>query len=291
MTTTALVRKAGRNITKRRLSIELYVGLLLMTVVLVCALFGGWISPYNPGDASLSNSLLPPGTGHHLLGTNAVGNDMLGLVLAGFRWTGGVGLVATTIAAAVGTILGILPAVRPGILRRAFTGVINIGILLPVLVIAVTLMTVVGRGFWPMALVLGCVGWPTFARVVYGETLSIWERDYVLSARLMGVSTTRIVIRHVFPALRQTWLTMFAFMLAVMLIAEASLSFLGVGAPVGSPDWGLMLANSQTYLTTAPWTFAVPAGAIVLCVLAANLIGDGIHSTARLRARRGYSVE
>jgi len=170
-------------------------------------------------------------------------------------------------------------------LRNLVNRLVDVIIAFPGLVIAICLIAVVGRGFWPLAITLGILTWPFFARVVYAEALSLMKRDYVLAARMFAVSGPRILVRHILPGLRPTLLVMLAFHFADMLIAESALSFLGLGAPLSAPTWGNMLADSRQYLINAPWMMLAPGAAIVLVVVTLNLLGDGIAKASRDRSR------
>jgi peptide/nickel transport system permease protein len=272
-------RPAGRS---RRVVPTLVVGLVLAAGLLLVALAQTWLVPYDPAATALADRLRPPGGGH-LLGTDQLGRDVFSRVLTGFRWSLGVGVVATTVGAIIGTTIGIVAGWSTGWPRAVLTRVVDLAISFPYLVIAIVVVALVGRGFWPLALTLGVVTWPTYARVVYAETLSLRTREYVLAARLVGASPARTLASHVLPGLRPTLLVLCAFQFADILVAESGLSFLGLGAPLGSPTWGNMLAESRAYLVDAPWLLLAPAGAIVLAVVTANLLGDGLSARARSR--------
>lgn len=263
----------------------LYAGLALAVVVAFVAVFAPLLQTHDPDSSLLSDRLLSPGENGHLLGTDQLGRDLLSRTIAGFRWSLGIGFVATMISSSVGALAGILAAMRPGIVRTFLTRVVDVTIAFPSLVIAVTIIAVVGRGFWALALTLGLVSWPIFARVVYAESLGLMEREYLLAARLLGVSWPRILLTHMLPGLRPTLMVMWAFTFADLLIAESALSFLGLGAPLGAPSWGNMLSEAREYLTTDVSMLLVPGAAIVLAVVTANLVGDGIAASARLRRR------
>ncbi|MEQ9815587.1 MAG: ABC transporter permease [Azospirillaceae bacterium] len=221
----------------------------------------------------------------YLLGTDQLGRPLLARVLAGMPWSLGIALTAALISVGLGTLAGLVAAWVPGFTRRAILRLVDTVIAFPSLVIAVTVIAVLGRGFWPLALTLGLATWPIAARVVYAEAMSVARRDYVLAAQLAGVGGTTILVTHVLPALRPTLLVMLAFTFADMLIAESALSFLGLGVPLTAPSWGNMLSESREYLVEAPWMMLVPAGAIVLAVVALNLVGDGVAAISRRRAR------
>ncbi|MEM7445990.1 MAG: ABC transporter permease [Pseudomonadota bacterium] len=219
------------------------------------------------------------------LGTDQLGRSLLWRVAAGMPWSLGIAFTAAVIAMTLGTFAGLLAAWRPGPVRRVVQHLVDTVIAFPSLVLAVTVIALLGRGFWPLAATLGLATWPIAARVVYAEAMSISKRDYVMAARLAGVDSATILITHVLPALRPTMLVMFAFTFADMLIAESALSFLGIGVPLTAPSWGNMLSESREYLVEAPQQMLVPATAIVLAVVAFNLIGDGVAAKARARAR------
>ncbi len=263
----------------------LRAGLAIGGFMLVVALIAPLLA-LDPDATDLAARLQAP-SAEHVLGTDSLGRDVLARVVAGFRWSLSIAAMATLIGLLIGTVLGVSAAWHSGKIRAVLTRAIDVGISFPYLVTALTFISVVGRGFWPLVLTLGLVNWPTIARVVYAQTLSLREREYVVAARLMGVRSLRSVLTHVLPALRPTALVVVAFMFAEMLVAESGLSFLGLGAPLGTPTWGNMLSESRAYLSVAPWQMIAPAVAIVLAVLAANFVGDGLTSRSHLRNERG----
>lgn len=266
--------------------LRLVVGLAVAALLVVVTLVGPYLGLPDPTQTDLAQRLQPPGTSGHLLGTDQLGRDILSRTVAGTRWSLGIGLVAVSIGAVIGVSLGVAAAWAPRLLQAVFARIIDIGISFPYLVIAMTVVAVVGRGFWSLALTLGLVCWPPIARVMYAETLGLRERDYVVAARTVGVRPLTVVATHVLPALRPTIQVMAAFTFAEMMISESGMSFLGLGAPLGEPTWGNALSESRAYLATAPWMMLVPASAIVSAVLAANFIGDGLNALARRRAER-----
>ena len=259
------------------------------TVIVLCfaiATIGVLIWP--PAEAYTGNLMerwKAPLEDGSVLGTDQLGRSLLWRVAAGMPWSLGIAFTAAVIAMTLGTAAGLLAAWSPGPVRRVVQHLVDTVIAFPSLVLAVTVIALLGRGVWPLAATLGLATWPIAARVVYAEAMSISKRDYVMAARLAGVGSTTILITHVLPALRPTLLVMFAFTFADMLIAESALSFLGIGVPLTAPSWGNMLSESREYLVEAPQQMLVPATAIVLAVVAFNLIGDGVAAKARSRSR------
>lgn len=264
----------------------IWAGGAILAVLAVLTLTVGLNPPQSAQTGSLMTRFRPPALDGHILGTDQLGRSMAARIMAGAPWSLGIALVATTIAIAIGTPLGLIAAWVPGWPRRVIRMVVDTVIAFPSLVLAVTVIALLGRGFWPLAIVLGLATWPIAARVVYAEAMGIVKRDYVRAAVLAGVSGPVVVVVHVLPALRPTLLTMFAFTFADMLIAESALSFLGLGVPLSAPSWGNMLSESREYLNTAPWMMLVPAAAIVIAVVAFNLVGDGIAARTRRRGGR-----
>ena len=166
--------------------------------------------------------------------------------------------------------------------------VVVVGAIVVVVVGAIVVVVVIGEGFVPLVLTLGLLSWPIFMRVVYAEASSLYARDYVKAAQIAGVGRGAIMLGHVLPGLRTSLLAIFALHFATLLIAESALSFLGVGAPLGVPTWGAMLAESREYVLVTPRLLLVPAGAIILAVITATLLGDGLSAQAR---RRGGGFE
>ena len=256
-----------------------------LAFLFLVAIFQNFLYTVDPAYSDLDKRLLGPSIGGPWLGTDPLGQDVFSRVVAGFRWSLGIGTIGTLIGVFIGLTLGIGAAWSRKRMRVILSRIIDIGISFPYLIIAVTIVTVVGRGFWPLALTLGLVCWPTIARVVYAETLTLREREFVTAARLFGIGSFTSIFTHILPALRPTIQVVTAFTFADLLIAESGLSFLGLGAPLGTPTWGNMLNDSRTYMAQAPWMLLGPVIAIIVTIFAANLLGEGLN--AREKAKSG----
>jgi peptide/nickel transport system permease protein len=270
----------------KRSPLSLKIGASILGILFTIAVFQPFFYRVSPTFSDLMLRLQPPTFSGAWLGTDALGQDVYSRVIAGFRWSLGIGTVGTSIGGFIGITLGISAAWNRKHLRTFLSRAIDIGISFPYLIIAVTIVTVIGRGFWPLALTLGLVSWPTIARVVYAETLTLREREYVTAARLFGIGSVRSIFSHILPALRPTLQVVTAFTFAELLIAESGLSFLGLGAPLGTPTWGNMLNESRTYMATAPWMMFGPVMAIILTIYAANLLGEGLNAREQSRSVR-----
>ena len=256
---------------------ELPAGAALLASIAVLALFGPALATHDPGFIALDARFLPPLSPDHWLGTDQLGRDVLARLLHGLRWSFATALCATFLAFLIGTVLGLVAARSRSFVGTAIRQVTAFAQSFPVFVLAVSLVAVVGNGFTAVVLILGLVTWPVFCRVVHAEAASLFAREYVLAAEMLQMSPVRLYSRHILPGLASSLSVLVAFHFADMLIAESALSFLGIGAPLGSATWGSMLQESRAYVLNAPWLLLAPAAAVVLLVITANLLGDGLR--------------
>jgi peptide/nickel transport system permease protein len=264
---------------------ELAAGLSLFALIVILALCGGLLENFDPGYSDLSNRFAPFGSNGHLLGTDNMGRDTWSRLIAGLQWSMACAVTANLINLIVGTALGLLAAERPGRTRAIIRQITDTFQSFPMLVVAIVVVVVIGHGFLPLVSTLGLLSWPIYMRVSFAEASSIFARDYVKAARIAGASRWAIMIGHVLPGLRASLLVIFALHFAGLLIAESALSFLGIGAPLGVPTWGNMLAESRSYVLVAPQLLLVPAVAIIFAVTTTNLLGDGLASYSRRHGR------
>ena len=269
-------------------SFELVAGLLFFSVILVLVLFRVQFQTHDPYVGNLLERFSEIGVNGHLLGTDNLGRDVWSRLLEGIRWSISAAAIATLIAFGIGTIVGLAAAQFSGWPRTVLNQLVDMALAFPSLIIAIIIVAVVGRGFWPLTITLGLVSWPVFARVVFAESLSLLERDYVVAARAFGARHMAIMLGHILPGLRPTLSVVLAFHFADMLVAESALSFLGLGAPLGVPTWGNLLQESRDYLMVAPWLLAVPSAGIIYAVVTVNFIGDGLASRAR---QKGLKID
>jgi peptide/nickel transport system permease protein len=248
--------------------------------VLACAAILALVSPWFALDGavfSLDGRLLPPLSSGHLLGTDQLGRDLDARLLLGLQWSFATALCATGLSFLIGTVLGLVAARGHSWFARMIRQTTALAQSLPVFVLAVSVVAVLGNGFVAVSAVLGLVTWPVFCRVVQAETASLSTREYVLAAEMLQMSRVRLYGMHILPGLASSLSVLLPFHFADMLIAESALSFLGVGAPLGEATWGSMLQESRSYLWSAPWLMLLPAAAIVILVIAASLVGDGLR--------------
>lgn len=282
--TWAAVKTRWGNLVKRGANIKglPWVAAVILVTVIFMGIAGFNIAPHDPEVGSIEDRLIPPfwqeeGSSSHVLGTDQQGRDILSRLMGGARVSLIVGLTVVFIAGSIGTIVALLAGYLGGwtdrILSRITDGVLS----MPFLLIAVTLAAVLGPGMRNLILVLVLVGWAGYARILRGEVLRVREADFVKLAQVAGCSTPRILIYHIFPNIMNSLVVLATLQLGSTIIAAAALSFLGLGIPPPTPDWGSMLADGRNYITTAWWLCAFPGVAIVLTVLSLNLLGEWLR--------------
>ncbi|MGH7105791.1 MAG: ABC transporter permease [Acetobacteraceae bacterium] len=255
--------------------------LSVLLALVLAALFAGLIAPHDPQHQDLLARLTPPawasgGSPHYLLGTDGLGRDILSNVLYGLRVSLLVGFLSVAISIAIGGTAGLVAGyLSGGWFDTVVMPLVDLQLSVPAVLIALAVMAVSGRGLWKLILVIGIVGWAQYARLVRASVLSERERDYVTAARLTGASEVRVLFRHLLPNVLGPLLVQASVDVPRAVELEASLSFLGLGVAVTTPSLGLRVAQGYQYLFGgAWWPSVVPGLALVLLVLAENLIGD-----------------
>jgi peptide/nickel transport system permease protein len=251
--------------------------LFYLTVAVACAVFAPILAPFDPIKVDSTNILAPPSWGGHPLGTDHLGRDMLSRLIYGARISVTVGFLAVFVSGALGTIIATISGVFGGWLDTFLMRTTDAFLALPYLMVAVTVISILGPSVKNVILVIGLLRWMNYARVVRGEVLKISEMDYVRLATVAGAGKLRIIVRHVFPNLINTLLVLGTLELGTAVITEAALSFLGLGVPRPLPSWGTMLAESQTFLYIAWWLPVFAGVAISLLVMSSNLLGDWLR--------------
>jgi peptide/nickel transport system permease protein len=267
-------------------------GLGVIAAAVVVAAFAPALAPSDPVKNRLLDRLTPPmwaqgGNARHPLGTDTLGRDVLSRLLHGARISLIVGLAAVLVAGVVGVGLGLVAGYRGGWADDLLMRLGDIQLAFPVLLLGVAVIAVLGASLVNMILVLGASGWVTYARIARGETLSLKERDFVAAARALGAPARHVVARHLLPNVLPPLMVVTTFSVARTIIAEASLSFLGLGLPPPTPSWGAMLDEGRNYITTGWWLALFPGLAILVLVLAINLCGDWLRDALDPRIERG----
>jgi peptide/nickel transport system permease protein len=267
------------------------VALAVLAVLLVAALFAPLIAPDDPNAQDLLSRLRPPawqhgGSSAHLLGTDQLGRDMLSRVVYGTRVSLLVGAGAALLAGVIGTVVGLAAGYFGGWPDRVLMRLADVQLAFPSILLALAIVGFFGSGLWYVILVLGITGWVSYARVVRSEVMSLRSRDFVTEARAIGVSDVAIMRRHLLPNVMAPLATIGTLHVAAAIVAEASLSYLGLGVPKETVTWGSMLADGQLYLGTSWWVAVFPGVALMLTSLAVNITGDALRDVADPKAYR-----
>ncbi|MDP9368719.1 MAG: ABC transporter permease [Chloroflexota bacterium] len=255
--------------------------LLLLALVATCGTVPGVLAPLDPHDQSLRHRLKPPlaesPEGRYWLGTDSLGRDVLSRVVFGARVSMLVAVSSVLLAGSIGVTLGLVSGYFRGWIDDVIGWLTNVQLSFPFILIAVTVVAVLGPGLRNLILVLGVTTWVVYGRVVRGEVLAARSRDYVEAARVLGAGNIRILVRHILPNIVTPLIIITTFEVARIIIAEAALSFLGLGAGGSAISWGTMMADGRKDLATSWWIATMPGIAIMLTVLAINLLGDWVR--------------
>lgn len=261
----------------------LAVGAALTLAFLATALLSLLWTPFDPAAMAIPERLQPP-SARHWLGTDALGRDVLSLLMAGARTSLGVALLAVAIGLGLGTPLGLWAAARGGGVDELLMRANDLLFAFPVLLLAILMTAVFGPGAVNAVIAIGLFNVPVFARITRGAALSLWHREYVLAARTAGKGRLRISLEHLLPNLRGVLVVQATIQFSLGIIAEAGLSYVGLGSQPPTASWGRLLAEAQTLTALAPTLALFPGLAIATTVLGLNLLGDGLHQ--RLDPRR-----
>lgn len=263
-------------------NLTLLIGVVIVSVFFLASVLGPVLLPYHPLQQDLSNTLLPPGSvterGMHLLGTDDLGRDLLARTLAGGRIPFIVGLGAVAISGVFGVVSGLCAGFFGGKTDAVLSRLADMQLSLPNILVALTLLAFAGRSVTMLVIVIAVTGWPTQFRLVRAAALQLRSRPFIEAAIASGQSRTSIIVRHLLPNVRVLIVMCATLDFSRALLLQAGLSFLGLGVQPPTPDWGLMVSQGQSQLSFAWWIATFPGLAIVVLVLAVNLIGDWLST-------------
>ncbi|MDX3214863.1 ABC transporter permease [Streptomyces sp. ME02-6991-2B] len=273
------VEKASqwRDIRARFLANKLAVlGLLIVLLLILIAIFAPLLAPHDPLHQNLTNTLQSPG-GDHLLGTDSLGRDQLSRLIYGSRIAMIVGLASIFVAATIGITLGAIAGYFGRWADTVIMRVADVFFAFPLLIGAIVIILLLGRGVWPVVLSLGIFSWATFARLLRSQVLSVREMDYVHAAQALGAGKGRIIRKHILPNSLTAVLVYGTSNVGIAIVAEASLSYLGVGVSPEVPEWGNMIAAGKDFMGVKDYMWAYPSAAIVVTALGFILLGNGLR--------------
>jgi peptide/nickel transport system permease protein len=261
------------------------VGLIVVMLFLLTALFAPVIAPHDPDQADFARILKAP-TKENWLGTDELGRDMLSRLIHGARLSITIGVISVSIGVFVGVPLGLMSGYYGGIIDLLMQRVTDIMMAFPAVLLAILMVAVFGAGLYQLMVAVGIVSIPIYIRLVRGSTLSVREEDYVLAARAAGAGDLRILFVHILPNCMAPILVQSTLQVATAIISAAALGFLGLGPPPNIPEWGSMLSKGRTFVFSAPHVTTFPGLSIVFVVLGFNLLGDGLRDALDPRLKK-----
>jgi peptide/nickel transport system permease protein len=278
-----------RTLLRRPLAATALVTLLSLIVL---ALFANIVAPLDHAQQSLGNRLLAPGTTDnegrfYLAGTDQLGRDMLTLLIHGARVSLLVAVTAVILGGGLGLLIGVISGYGAGWLDALLQRILDVQLAFPFLILAMVISAIIGPGLLNVIIVLAITSWVSYAKVVRATTLGLRGRDFVEATRAVGGRPSTIIFRDIIPNVMSPFLVLASFEAASMVIAESSLSFLGLGVPADIPTWGSMLSNGRDYVVTAWWIAALPGLALVITALSFNLLGDGLRDALDPTQKKG----
>ncbi len=268
----------------RRNRLALFGGVVVLALFCI-SLFATLLSPYDPSAINAWKVLSPPSL-QHWFGTDELGRDVLSRILFGARVSLKVGFVAVGIAVSIGTVVGLVSGYYSGLVDATLMRFVDIMLCFPAFFLILAIITFLEPSIWYIMMVIGLTGWMGVARLVRAETLSIREMDYILAARGIGCSNLRIIFRHILPNAMSPVLVSATLGIAGAILTESALSFLGIGVQPPTPSWGNILTSGKDYIEFAWWLSLFPGLAILVTVLAYNLLGEGIRDALDPRVKR-----
>jgi len=267
-----------RRLLKRRLALT---GLIIIAITVAGALLAPWLAAFDPNEQlfdglTLEGAPLPP-DGRFWLGTDLLGRDLLTRILFGARTSLVIGIVANGAALLIGTLVGVTAGYLRGWVGSALMRFTDLMMAFPALLLAICLAAVFSPSLWIVAMVIALVNWVQTARVIYTETSSLAEREFIAAERTIGAGTLRILFRHILPHLVPIIIVWGTLGISTTVLLEATLSYLGIGVQPPTPSWGNIIFENQTYFQAAPWLVFFPGAAILALALAFNLVGDALR--------------
>ena len=255
---------------------------VILVVTIFVGTFAGIIVPFSPYNQELEDKLKPPlwrdaDNRIHLLGTDHLGRDVLSRIIYGVRVSLLIGILAVAISAIFGIFLGLIAGFYGGIFDDVIMRIADVQLAIPLILLAIAVIVVLGSSVNVLILVIGLTQWMAYARMVRGETLSLREKDFVMSAYAVGASDLRIILRYIFPNTLASLMVLVTLNMALVIVLEAGLSFLGLGIQPPEPSLGTMLSESKNYISRAWWLSTFPGLTIMIIIMSINLFGDGLR--------------
>lgn len=277
----SMIKILIRSFIKNKLALASFIVLIFLLLIVI---FGPWIAPYDASETDYDSILEGPSL-NHLAGTDEFGKDVFSRLIIGARTSLSVGFSAVLLGAVAGTILGLLSGFFGGWIDRIIMRTSDVLFAFPDLILAIGMVAILGPGLKNVVIAIAFFSTPSFARIIRGETLEIKQRLFIEAERSLGAKKGRIILKHVFPQTVPTIIVYISMNVGGAIISAASLSFLGLGAPPGSPEWGAMLSASREFVGQGFHLILFPGLAVFITVLALNLFGDGLRDVLDPKTR------
>ncbi|MGA9865394.1 MAG: ABC transporter permease [Acetobacteraceae bacterium] len=271
--------------------IPLVIGAIIVGFAAIVAIVGPWLAPHDPFVQDLGHRYVPPawmagGSPAHWLGTDGLGRDYLSRLILGARISMLIGVSTIVLSGTIGTTLGVLGGYFGGTVDAVVMFIVSCRLAIPLILVALTVVFMVGSSLVVVVLTIGLLLWERFAVVSRAVTRQVCALDYVAAAWAAGCSRTRIILREVLPNIAHHLVVIATIDMAIAILLEAALSFLGLGIPPPLPSWGLMIAEAKDYMFFTPWVIEIPGVALLVLVLGINLLGDGLRDALGARTDR-----
>jgi peptide/nickel transport system permease protein len=257
----------------------------VVVLLLLMGILAPAVAPYDPYQTDFSGARAAPSL-HHPLGQDHLGRDLLSRSIHGARTALYVGALVVVIAVAIGVTIGMVAGFAGGWIDRGISAIVDTAFAFPSLVVALAVTAALGPSLTTLMIAIGATSWPVLSRVIRASVLKTKERDFVIAARALGANPLRIALRHVLPNVVPEIIVLASLLSANAVLAESSLSFLGLGAQPPTPSWGLGVSDGRPYLEEQPWIALVPSGFVFVTVMAFNVLGDGIRDVLDPRLRQ-----
>jgi len=259
------------------------IGGVIVLVLILCAVFGQWFTPYDPFNIQTAIRLKPPSL-QHVLGTDEQGRDLFSRIIYGSRYTLMIGVIAVSVAALPGIFVGLLCAYYGGWVDLLVMRLVDLMLSFPYILLTLAVVAILGPSLTNAMIAVGIAGIPSYARLIRGSSLSVKEEDYVTAERALGASNSRIMMHTIFPNILSPIVVYISLDMPTAVLSAAALSFLGLGAQPPTPEWGAMMVNARTFVVSAPWVVLAPGMSIFVAILGMNLLGNALRDVMDPRA-------
>ena len=261
-----------------------YISMYVLLLLAIASLAGPYIAPLDPYEFDLSKARLPPSL-EHPLGTDELGRDMLSRILVGARYTLGIAVLSVITGASIGTLLGLISGYRGGLWDVVIQRVNDVLLAFPTILLAIALVAFLGQGVYSLIIAIAVSSMPVYVRLVRASVLQVVTEDYVLAARMLGLSEWSTMMRHILPNVLAPVVVQLSYHMGLAILIASALGFLGLGVPPPAPEWGAMIGSGKVYIFSNPHIVVIPGFLISITILAFNMVGDGLREALDPKVR------